>query len=88
MTQPSSIATICTQCAVGIVNDDWTFLDNSGLTNEESYDELQRRLTNADYLDPLGDMKGPIDLGGYYTCWICDEVDIATAYQHPLKEIS
>ena len=62
---------VCPTCAVGLVNDDWSFIDCAN-----TYTSILAWLEVVGYLVHVREE----DKGGYYDCPCCGEIAIGTAH--------
>lgn len=70
MTDTPNHVHVCDDCAAGIVNDDWSYLDY----HPESADEYEQRI--AAFLEMTGYLtpNGCDDNSGYFNCDCCADV--------------
>lgn len=66
--------TVCSHCAAGIVNDDWTWLDGVYLQEEadNKHVSIMATLELLGWLTPVG----PANDIGYHRCPVCGEDEI------------
>jgi len=71
--KPHTVLT-CKDCACGIANDDWSHVDYHP-SSSEVMASIEATLETLGYLSHLE----AVDVGGYYNCAVCGDVDIGSA---------
>ena len=67
----------CKECAHGISNDDWSYIDSGSDCEDDAY---QRHSSVAAQRERFGVLvhKESVDVGGYYNCQLCWDVHIGS----------
>lgn len=68
---------VCSDCACGISNDDWSHIDSQVETEEESSEVMAGIEGTLELLGWLSH-KERADFGGYWNCEVCGSVTIGT----------
>lgn len=76
---------ICDQCATSLANDDWTWVDGCGLSEDEAEEELARMHTYAQFLSPAHPIEPMADPGHTWECWICAGTEYASGWTGAMR---
>ena len=65
---------VCEQCATGLTNDDWTYVDSYCQTEDETIEELARLHASIEAMGNVEMSNAVCD--GYHDCFVCDSTFI------------